>query len=496
MTRSLLARLRAHSGRIVDPASRRQFLASSLAASAWMLSSRSAFAHAPAPPAGKSIVVVGAGLSGLACAYELKLAGYDVRVFEASNRLGGRVRSVADFLPGRNVEFGGELIGSNHPTWVAYKEKFGLEFLELSDPKDECFNPFMLGGKVLGKDECKALDDAVDKAFLALDEDGKRVFVDEPWKTKDAAALDQRSFRDWLDKLDAPADVKLVLGIEFYANNGQELGKQSYLGNLCSIQGGGGAQKYREESEVYRCKGGNQSLARALAKEIGDRVFLEVPVKQIEQKDKNVVVTGKDGREVECDDVVLAVPPTVWDKITFNPGLPAVLKPQMGSNVKYFSGQKQRIWDQKDGFSQYALADGNVSMTWEGTDKQEGDGEYCLVAFSGAHAAEACRALKGKERELAYAAELEKLLPGSKANATGKTAFMDWPSEPWTRASYSFPAPGEVTTVGPKLRDGHGHVHFAGEHCCYKFVGYMEGALNSGAALAQRLAVRDGLLKK
>jgi hypothetical protein len=43
---------------------------------------------------------------------------------------------------------------------------------------------------------------------------------------------------------------------------------------------------------------------------------------------------------------------------------------------------------------------------------------------------------------------------------------------------------------------GLGRLHFAGEHTSYKFVGYMEGALNSGAALAQRIAKRDGIAIK
>jgi monoamine oxidase len=65
---------------------------------------------------------------------------------------------------------------------------------------------------------------------------------------------------------------------------------------------------------------------------------------------------------------------------------------------------------------------------------------------------------------------------------------------PWTRASYSFAAPGEVTTMGPILHAGiEGRLHFAGEHTCYKFAGYMEGALTSGVSIARRLAVRDGV---
>jgi monoamine oxidase len=70
---------------------------------------------------------------------------------------------------------------------------------------------------------------------------------------------------------------------------------------------------------------------------------------------------------------------------------------------------------------------------------------------------------------------------------------MDWPSAPWTLAGYSFPAPGQVTAVGPLLAEGiGGRLHFAGEYSCYKFAGFMEGALASGIAIARLLAVRTG----
>ena len=72
---------------------------------------------------------------------------------------------------------------------------------------------------------------------------------------------------------------------------------------------------------------------------------------------------------------------------------------------------------------------------------------------------------------------------------------MDWPSDPWVKASYSFPAPGQVTTQGPTFRQGLGRLHFAGEYTSYAFMGYMEGALNSGAAVARRIAVKDGVVK-
>ena len=93
-----------------------------------------------------------------------------------------------------------------------------------------------------------------------------------------------------------------------------------------------------------------------------------------------------------------------------------------------------------------------------------------------------------------YLAELEKVYRGIRPSFV-KARFMDWPSDPWTKASYSFPAPGQVTTQGPTLRQGIGRLHFAGEHTSYAFMGYMEGALESGAAAARRIAQRDGVVK-
>ena len=56
-----------------------------------------------------------------------------------------------------------------------------------------------------------------------------------------------------------------------------------------------------------------------------------------------------------------------------------------------------------------------------------------------------------------------------------------------TKSSTAFCAPGQVTTMGPMMYKGLGRLHFAGEHSCYKFVGYMEGALQSGARAAKRI---------
>lgn len=492
MSRSLFARLAARHGPPVDPRARREFLRATLAASAGLLLSGVPGASATVRGgAGKRVVVIGAGFAGLACAYELRSAGYDVTVIEARDRLGGRVLSFTNFVPGKVVEGGGELIGSNHPNWVAYAHKFGLEFLDVTEPEGVEF-PIVLDGRRLTATESEALYEEMEAVLAGLNELAAPVNADEPWETEGAAALDARTTKSWIDAAATSDLCRRALTVQFTADNGQDVARQSLLGNLAQIKGGG-LEKYWTHSEVYRCKGGNQQLAFKLAEGIGaSRILLGLPVVAVERDGDRARVTCRDGRVIECDDVVLAVPPSVWGRIEFRPALSAAIAPQMGCNLKYLAAVGSRFWLER-GLAADSLTDGEISMTWEGTDNQPGAGGASLHCFSGGPAAEACRARSGPALDEAYAAAIEAIYPGFKASIRN-ARFMDWPGDRWTMAGYAFPAPGEVTRGGPLLRAGAGRLHFAGEHACYRFIGYMEGALESGTSLARRLARRDGLI--
>jgi monoamine oxidase len=437
--------------------------------------------------------VIGAGFAGLACTFELKSAGYDVTIVEARGRIGGRVLSFDEFVPGKNVEGGGELIGSNHPTWVSYAEKFGLEFLDVTED-EELHAPLYLLGQKVGDADAEELYKEMEAAFSLMNEDAESVDAYEPWNSSNAEVLDQKTTADWLRKLKKSDIASRAIATQLWADNGAPLERQSFLGMLAQVKGGG-LEKYWTDSEVYRCKGGNQQLAGKLAEAIGnDHMIIGMPVTTVQVTEKRVIVTCKDRRTIEADDVVLAVPPSVWHKIQFVPELPSTIKVQMGTTVKYLCSVQGRFW-KESGLSPNAVTDGDISETWDGTDNQLEGAGAALVAFSGGPAAEACRRYPNAlERDKAYVRELEKIYPGFGANFI-KSIFMDWPSDVWTLAGYSFPAPGQVTTVGPLLHKGVGRVHFAGEHNSPAFVGYMEGGLNSGVSLARRLAERDGIIK-
>lgn len=472
-----------------DGITRRDMIQRSLAAAgALLISDRIGFAM-PQGKAGR-VVVIGAGFSGLAAAYELTRAGYDVTVVEARNRVGGRVISFSDIVPGKNVEGGGELIGSNHPTWMGYGKQFKLDFLDVGEEDAEF--PIVLNGKRLSADESEKLWEEMEAAFKPLLADAANIDADRPWTAPDAAALDRRTLGSWIEGLSVSPLCKAGIDAMMTADNGVVTEWQSYLGNLAMWKGGG-LEQYWTDSEVFRCRGGNQQLATKLVAAIGAaKVITRTPVRSVELTQSGARVLLATGKTLEADRVILTAPPSTWNRIAIDPALPLGLMPQMGSNVKFLMGLNGPFWRRAE-VAPDLLSDGPANMTWHATEGQKGAGE-ALVAFSGGPSAEICRDW-GARRTENYLAELGKVYKGIRGSFSGKARFMDWPGDAWTKASYSFPAPGQVTAQGPTLHDGLGRLHFAGEYASYAFMGFMEGALNSGAAVAKRIAQTDGVVK-
>jgi len=148
-----------------------------------------------------------------------------------------------------------------------------------------------------------------------------------------------------------------------------------------------------------------------------------------------------------------------------------------------------RFW-RSERLGSKAATDGLVGATWEATAGQPSVGAV-LTAFSGGPAATVCRRRWSQDRGKAYREDLEALYPHY-AKHSMAARFLDWPGDPLDASGLLVSGPRTGDNHCPLLHSGLGRLHFAGEHACYKFVGYMEGALSSGVAVARRLVAREG----
>jgi len=411
------------------------------------------------------VVIVGAGLAGLACAHQLKAAGFSPLLLEARSRVGGRVLSFFDFVPGSVIEGGGELIGANHPLWNAYAKKFGLDLVELPDPPA----PQRLFLQSQQIQQAEQLYSEMKQVLDPLLPMAQAIDPICPWKSPGAVQLDRQNLQDWLDDQEASPLCRRLIRADFECNQVTPLQQQSLLGLLTAIRGGG-LESYFVDSETHRCKCGNQALAQALAHEL--QIRLNSPVRAIGIDDRQVRLQLGDGTTLEADQVVLAIPPSSWSKITIDPPLPAKVRPQMGPGLKFLCALSRAPGQSLD-----TLSDEALPYTWNGI-LPDSPG-HALIGFSGGPQAQA--------DVPDYAKILESRFPGLSQNIK-QSRLMDWSADPWCGAAYSCAAPGEITRQGPILDEAiHGRLHIAGEHACYAFPGFMEGALQSGHRVAARL---------
>ena len=459
------------------------------------------------PRPGHRVAIIGAGLAGLCAAYELRRRKYEVVVYEARDRIGGRVDSLDDFDDGKVVEGGGELIGSNHPLWNKYRQDFSLHFTNTDDYAN---SPVRIGGRTLTFDESAALLEGMDRYFRELNSLAKKHVRNAltPWTTRNAPRLDRQSLEDWRrshhPRSRAGREALSAVVEQLVVDNGRDARDQSLLGVLAMIKGHG-LQRYWTDTELYRCSRGNWQLAKAFKKRLGPgTVKLNCAVTGIRRVGRRLRVSFKKdgatrGRRATStsrlvDDVILTVPPAAWKRITFGgETLRKIVSdaPELGRNVKYLMSFNRRFWE--DFASSPTLTDeGPVDLTWE-TTEADPRGKFTMVAFSGADHARRLAGVDPRRRDGVYRRQLEIPYPGI-GKATKRRRFMNWPGEKWTGGSYYFPAPGEVRKWGPIWDREHDGLHFAGEHTCFAFMGYMEGALHSGYLTARRLARRDGLL--
>lgn len=461
------------------------------------------FGAKPAPNV--DVGIVGAGLAGLACGWELHRRGVSVTLYEASDRTGGRCFSMGgqfpgpvDF-PGQVIERGGEFIDTGHKMMIGYAREFGLELEDVNKEPGEV--AYYFGGARIP--EKKVVEEF--RAFVPAMRKDLRTLSSAPSADDFTPAdreLDLLSLREYLQSRGAADIVRHVLDTAYQIEYGLDTDQQSCLNFLLFIHADR-RSKFTPfgvfSDERYHIVRGNQGVAQGLSERLNGRILPGMELQRVRKTAGGRVELGfRNGLARVHDVVVLAIPFTVLRLVDLDASLDlplwkrqAINELGYGTNAKMMIGFSRRTWLDTDsnGSSYSDLA--NHQSTWETNPSGAAVNRAVLTDYSGGSRGAALDPSQTQLEAGRFLSDLDLVFPGSFADATRASGQVlahleHWPSNPLSRGSYTCYMPGQFTTIAGNESKQVGNLFFAGEHTnsFYEWQGFMEGALLSGAAAA------------
>ena len=414
----------------------------------------------------KTVVVIGAGIAGLAAAKQLQEQGCTVIVLEAQDRIGGRVRS--DRSLGLAFDEGASWIhgaGLSHPIRKIRSEA-GLDVFETDD---DDLGYYLNNNQTYPASTWEADETRFNQAQAQVQQNG---------------ALGQ-SFQQVLDNLYPPAQRSL--GFKLMLSAFLEFDTGTDLADLSSL--------YVDDDEAFSgpewlITNGYDHLATYLAQ--GLEVRLQSPVTAIDYSGAKVQINlGQ--QSLEADYALVTVPLAVLKANTlgFSPALPqdktqALNGLSMGNLNKFLLLWDEPLWENHPLFLGYleSQVKGKFNLFLNYRKFSQAN---ALMGFAFGRYALDTEALSDAEVQAEMMAQLRAAF-GSSLPEPRALRRSRWASNPYIRGSYSSVNPqGRSSAYTDLARPVENKLFFAGEHTSKDYRGTVHGAYLSGLAAAEKI---------
>jgi len=454
------------------------------------------------------VVIVGAGFARLTAARELRRAGKSVLVLEARDRVGGRALN-KEIGGGDVSERGATFVGPTQDHILRLAEELGVRKFPTFNKGDNVYvdsngdrSTYSDKGPTGSAPPDPLILPDLGRTVARLDRMSTEVPVDAPWEAPSAAEWDQQTFASWmLDNSDRPEfrelvsvgatrpifgseppDLSLLFVLFYIAASGNEDNSGTFERNFNT----------RDGAQMWRLVGGSQRLCLKMARNLGDRVILEAPVRGIAHRHGGVKVHAH-GIEVHARRAIVAIPPTLASRIAYHPRLPArrdqlTQRLPQGTLIKATAVYDRPFWRDAGLNGSTVSYEGPANTTFDDSPPDASKG--VVFGFIGGNAARSFSAMSKADRRAAVLRNFRKYF-GPKASHPREYFETNWSEKTWTRGCpVAIAGPGTLTEFGPALREPVDRIHWAGTETSTFWNGYMDGAVRSGKRAAQEVLDR------
>ena len=418
----------------------------------------------------KSCVIIGAGFSGLAAAYKLKNAGWNVTVLEARDRIGGRVFSYS--LPqNKNLvcELGAEWVGESHERLKALCADFKIPL------QKHQFDDYLLQNGKVSRPGAWGFSPQAKTAF------DKAKAQYEKLTALQQSKLDKLDWWTYLEKIGFTDDDLRLRDLMDSTDFGESIRHVSAFGALAEY-----AESSPKNEMDYKMTGGNSRLTEEFVKRVGaENVKINTLVTEVNQS-KGIVTVKTETDAYQADAVICTAPTNSLLKIKFNPPLPTaqreaaekLIYARICKNSVLF---ENRFWKDED-FSM--VSDVTSHYYFHSTQNQAGR-EGILTSYAIGEKADILASQSDERRMKIITQDLVDFNQDAPKLAKGIASYA-WQRDKYTDGAYALYKPGQWFGIRPILQKPHLKVLFAGEHLA-DWQGFMEGAIETGESAAQSL---------
>ncbi|MCI0354457.1 MAG: FAD-dependent oxidoreductase [Acidobacteria bacterium] len=438
----------------------------------------------------KKILILGAGLAGLVAGYQLADAGHEVTILEAQMIPGGRVRTLREpFSDGLYAEAGAGRIPETHHITLQWVKMFGLQLdafypTTLADieyqrgkriraPRGRDIDMAQVPLNLTPEERRLGFQGMKEKYFLPL---LRKVWSVPPeqWPSAEVLPYGEMRLDEYLRRQGASPDAVRYFTFGFAHDSVLD-----FLRDAAS----------HEVNKMFKIRGGNDLLPRAIAGELSENIRYGAEVVRVEHDDKGVRAVFRQmgvNHTLAADAMIITLPFTVLRRLELAPRFSAD-KQRAIDELPYFSVSRvylqtrTRFWE-ADGLNGFATTDHPMEI-WSPAYGEESP-RGILMGYMYEDLARRVAAMHPGERVTFGVEEMSKVFPGLREHLETGTSWC-WDEHPWSRGALCLFTPGQFAYF-PHIVKPEGRVHFAGEHTS-PWPGWMQGAIYSGLRAAREV---------